>query len=182
MNFTNTDTQGIDTVIEKIKDNLYEALGLVWTGEIDAYGRVYKNVDSSNRVKPERYAGNGDYKEVFLNDKIAAAFFFLTNDRETTDDEMVFVSPTKIVFMVHLGRVYPSKTGREDELAHADVMDIVREHTYQNFEITGLQKGLRQVFQGLDISQMKYADIHPYHCFSVDIDLQYHLTKKCNFT
>lgn len=180
MNYINADTEGIDTVIESIKDDLYAALGLVWSGEIDAHGRVYKNVDSSNRVKPERYVSNGDYREVFLSDKIAAAFFFLTSDRDTSTDEMVFVSPTKIVFMLNLNKIYPSKVGRADELARADALDIIREYTFQNFDITGIQKGLRQVFAGLDISQMKYSDMQPYHCFSVDVDLQYHLTKKCN--
>lgn len=180
MNYTNADTQGIDAVIEGIKDDLYDALALVWSGEIDAHGRIYKNVDSQNRVKPERYVAKGDYREVFLSDKIAGAFFFLTSDRDTSTDEMVFISPTKIVFMLNLSKIYPIKTGREDELARTDAMDIVRDNTYQKFDITGIQKGLRQVFVGLDISQMKYADIHPYHCFSIEIDLQYHLTKKCN--
>lgn len=180
MNYVNTDTQGIDTVIERLKDYFYDALSIVWSGEINAYGRIYKNVDSMNRVKPERYVAKGDYREVFLSDKIAAAFFFLTSDRDTSTDEMTFVSPTKIVFMVNLEKIYPSAAGREDELARVDASDIIREYTYQNHDITAIQKGLTQVFAGLDISQMKYSDIQPYHCFAVEVDLQYSLTKKCS--
>lgn len=179
MNNKNTDPIGIDEVIEKVKNDIYDNLVDLWGGEIDAYGRVYKNINSSNQFKPEAFYGEGEYKEVFLNDEVSCTFFFLEGDKDTTEDEILFVSDVKVIFMVNLKEIYPNNKGREDERARAVAVDVLRDFTFHGYTIKGIQKGLKNVFLGLDISQMKYQDIQPYHCFSIEIDLEYYLTKIC---
>lgn len=183
MNNVTTSTIGIDTVIQSIQTTLYEQLTSEWCDNIDAYGRVYRNVHRTdanpNTIVPEWYIGNNEYKDVYYSDEFACVYTFIDDQNHTTNDEMVFSSNVKCVFMVDLSRIYLTEVGRADMKAQNDVIEVLRNNAFNRFTVTGITKGIRNVFQGFEQDGIKFTDTHPYHCFSIDIELFYYLTDKC---
>ena len=82
--------------------------------------------------------------------------------------------------MVDLKEILPTETDRADSIAQRDVVGILRQLSFGKFEITGIEKGLRNVLRGLDFSGVHFEDLHPKHCFSVNIKLSYYLDDECN--
>ena len=46
---------GIDQTVQSIQLDLYRELKNVWSGDIDGYGRVYKNIENSTDDIPKYY-------------------------------------------------------------------------------------------------------------------------------
>ena len=55
MNNLRINTIGIDVSIQEIQKSLYKYLSQRWDGEIEGYGRVYKNKNSEGDFIPEWY-------------------------------------------------------------------------------------------------------------------------------
>lgn len=62
---------GIDKRILRIQNKLDE---LDW-GNIDVYGKLYINQKNGERIA-EAYVGNGEYSEIFVDDRKTAVFGF----------------------------------------------------------------------------------------------------------
>lgn len=180
MNNTITTTVGIDTVIQSIQTELYDSLVIDWVDSIDAYGRVYKNINADNETTPQWYKGSDEYKDVYYNDSYACNYIFIDDDNHNTEDEVVFTTNVKVVFMVDLSRILPLEQGRADMVAQNKVVELLRENALGRFTVTGITKGLRNVFSGFKTDSIRFSDIHPFHCFSVNISLNYYLTEKCD--
>ena len=180
MNNTITNPQGIDFTIQRIQEDLYNELILKWVDDIDGYGRIYKNINATNNtITPQWYLGNKEYKNVYYRDEFSGSFMFIDSDRHTTKDEVFFETKVKVVFMLDLNRILPNETDRADAIAQNDAVEILRNIAFGKFNITGITKGIKNVFNGFTTDSIKFTDIQPYHCFSVDIDLTYYLTDKC---
>ncbi len=179
MNYLKASVIGLDAVIQRIQTELYDTLKVEWLDSIDAYGRIYKNTDKEGNFIPEFYVGGGEYKSSYYNDEKACTFFFIEDDTHPTEDELVFVAPVKCVFMVNLAKLFPTSTDRDDLEAQRDVMSILRNKSFEEFQITGIEKGLSNIFTGLETKGIKFSDIHPYNSFSINIDLSYYITDKC---
>lgn len=178
MNFTTTTTVGIDTVINSIQTDIYDALIERWLDDIDGYGRVYKT-DTGNGVVPRYYISSNDYKDVYYDDSRSGQFFFLTDEDSTTEDGgETYQNNAKVVFMVNLTKIIGD--GRQDELARRDAVEILREYSFNKFTITGIETGVKNVFRGLDSEKVNKADINPLHTFAVKIKLNYYITDKCD--
>jgi hypothetical protein len=179
MNNTIETTSGIDTVIQSIQISMYKHLADIWNCNIDGYGRVYRNTDEKGKVMPEWYFNYNEYKDVMYNDSFACSFMFIDDETHNTDDEIVFNTGVKIVFMVDLSRILESKTYREDAKVQSDVIEFLRNNSFSRFTIKSLEKGVSNVFRGFDTSSIKFSDLHPYHCFSVNVDLSYYIEDSC---
>ena len=182
---------GIDETIQSIQVDLYNQLALVWNGDIEGYGRVEKNPENvgteipsyyqtSKIVIPEWYNSlKKDYEEVYYNDNKSCVFCFLTADTDDTTDSIVYNSKVKVVFMVDLSKIYPSDTERLTSKAHRDAIEILRNWSFNKFEIKGIERRIEIIFREYTTDKIKFNDMHPLHCFAVKIDLQYYLTDKC---
>ncbi len=191
MNNLLTSPIGIDATIQKIQVDLYEQLGLVWSGDIDGYGRVEKNpvntgeeiptyYQTSKIVIPEWYDSSiKDYKEVYYDDTKSCVFCFLKGDLDTTVDSVVYTSRVKTVFMVDLSKIYPNDTERVSEKAHRDAVEILRNWDFQKYTITGIENRIEIIFREYTTDKIKFNDMHPLHCFAITMDLEYYLTDKC---
>lgn len=192
MNNTLTSPIGIDEAIQDFQTDLYAELGSVWSGNIAGYGKVYKNRHATREEIPEWYrsskiyfpewynAEKKDYENVYYDDNYGAVFCFLIDDRDTTNDSVVYTSTVKIVFMVDLEKIYPDDEERVDEKAHRDVIEICRNFSYRAFRVTGIQRGIETIFTGYTTGEIKFDDTHPLHCFAVVTELEYFLTDKCD--
>jgi hypothetical protein len=179
MNNTITTTVGIDTVIQTIQTDLYNNLILKWVDDIDGYGRVYKNTNEHNKIVPEWYIGNNEYKDSFYNDQFSCNYMFSDNDKHTTEDGILFNADVKCIFMVDLSRILTTYTSRADVKAQKDVVEILRKSSLVG-KIKEIEKGVRNVFRDFDIESLNFTDTHPYHCFSVNIELAYYMEEDCN--
>lgn len=177
MNFTTTSTVGIDTIIKSIQEDLYNALIDVWVDDIDGYGRVYRT-ETDNKVVARYYISENDYKDVYYNDNKSGQFFFITSSDSKTDDEFVFQNEIKVVFMINLNKTVGS--GRRDEQARLDVVRVLRDNSFNRYEITGIETGVKNVFIGFDSEKVKNADINPLHTFCVKIKARYYINNKCD--
>jgi hypothetical protein len=172
MNYKLDSTVSIDTVIQSIQTDLYTSLGLIWPGELNGYGRVHKNGG-----KAEWYSGEGEYEGVYFDDNFSGNFFFIDEDQHSTEDEFVFKSDVKCVFMVNLNDILPNSTLRQDLKAQEDVIKILRDIAAKRYTITGVDKDLKSIFRDLDTSAITFENIHPSHSFAVNIKLSYYLSE-----
>ena len=181
MNNIRTSVVGIDKNIQDIQTSVYELLGNVWSGDVEGYGRVYKNEEGDGYL-PEWYnSSNSDYEDVYYNDSKSCVFCFLVSDNDATTDELVFTSNVKCVFMVDLSKIYENNSLRKDSEAQRDATQALRDSDFNSFSITQVQRGIDNVFSGYITEKVKSnIDIQPLHCFSVNFNLQYYLTDKCN--
>lgn len=172
---------GIDADLQQLQTDVYNSLKSTWVDKLEGYGRIYKDVDSdSGTLKPFWFVDGKDYKEVYYDDNSSGNFFFIDGDNHTSEDGFVFEAAVKCVFMVNLNEILSSETDRADAKAQRDVIHLLRELSIGKFEITGIEKGLSNVFSGLDFSGVHFSDIHPKHCFSVNINLWYYLDQECD--
>jgi len=174
-NNTLTAPVGEDVTVQKVQNYLYGKLATagLWSGTITGYGRAYKN-KTEDAEKLEWYnATESDYQDVYYDDNSDAVFFFLMGDSDDSEDGYVFKSAAKIVFMVDLSKIITGSE-RMDAKAHLDVMDILRD-LRGKVNITGIEKGIEQVFSGIDTEGIKFNDIQPTHCFAIKVDLFYRL-------
>lgn len=179
-NNTLTEPIGIDVEIQGVQKNLYANLVGLWSGDISAYGRIYKN-QSDKGLIPEWYnSSKKDYEEVYYDDKKSCVFCFLVGDNDTTEDELLFITNVKIVFMLDLSKVYPSETERQDAKVQRDVVNFLRDYNFQRYKITDIERGIDTIFNDYETSGIKFNDIQPFHSFSVNLTLSYELTEKCN--
>ena len=169
----------IDSNIQSIQNMLYNTLINTWADNLDGYGRIYKNLDKNNKIQPEFYTGKGENLEVYHNDNRAGTFFFIDDDDHKTEDGEVFTTEVKIVFMVNLKKIFPTDEERSDVKAQKNVLNILQEISHLSFKIKNIQKGIKNIFRGLDHSQIKFEDISPNHCFAVLIDLSYYIDNEC---
>ena len=170
MNYNNYPQIGVDSKIYNIQNLLNENLGLQ---DVDFYGRVQKSITNDGKFVPEFHLNNSERKEVYYNDQIAKGgnVFFIDSDKHTVTQGGLFVSKIKIVFMLNLNLCYDLK----DYKADTEVQDICVKLIQKSkmLEITELEKGLKNVFNGFDISKIKFNDMNPYHIFSINGNLKY---------
>lgn len=169
---------GLDARIQKIQVALYSYLDQRWSGTLTGYGKAYLNETKKGGKKLEWYnASENDYQDVYFDDNSDATFFFIEGESDASEDEIVFVSNVKCVFMVNLPKIL-SDGGRQDAQAQRDAVEALRSIS-REFQITGLEKNIDTVFSGVDVDKIKFNNIQPLHCFAVLMTLNYYLTDKC---
>lgn len=175
MNHTRDNAVAIDSDIQKIQTDFYEALELRWPNKkLEGYGRVYKNGDI-----PEWYTDQKGYQDVFLDDNIDASFSFLSSEESATEDEYYFTNDVKVVVIVNLEKLFGSGEGRNDKMAERDAVELLRTISRKRYQITGTETGLDRIYSGYDISNITRDDLHPFHIFAVNMNLRYQIKDKC---
>lgn len=171
---------GIDHSIQRLQTSLFNFLSTRWSGELDAFGRAYRNIDKENDFILEWYSGlKKDYEDVYFNDSSSdAVFFFIDSKSDDTEDRVSYEANLKLVIMCDLSRIYPNETERMDEAAKRDVVEAIRNSG--SVTITGIEKDMDLIFSGVKTEKIKFNNIHPKLCFAVLLDLNYYLTDKCN--
>lgn len=177
MNHVITEGIGLDAVIKSIQEDLYPQLSQRWS-TIDMYGRAYRN-KTTDSEKLEWHTGSGDFTDVYFNDRVNGTVFFLEEDNHNTQDEVVFQTDVKVIAMLNLKELFGNTT-RKDAEAQRDLVDLLRNLSDSRYTVEGISKGVDAVFSGESRNQLRYMDMHPKHCFSVNISLTYYLNDKCS--
>lgn len=173
---------GIDTVINNINWLVYDEFG--WKSDdpyfpinYTAYHRALKNPRNGGLV-PEVYIANqnrfekGEYSEVLYDDTLDASSFFYVDDNQTpVDNGRLFSTTLSMVFQVNLNKVAENIKHRGDAEIHRIAVNAINKSLYGN--VSGLVTGISNVYSEFDQSQIQFTDMHPFHCFRVDIDVNY---------
>lgn len=171
MNYTINSPKGIDQTIQKIQTYLFDNLN--W-GDIEVYGRVYKNPSETKGLMLEAYIGNNEYKDVFTNDSKNANIFFIEDDVHTSTEGIKFTNKLKIVFMVNLKKAYPNILHRADMEAEMKAIELIRKKAGFSFE--KVEKGIKQCLGEYYTESVKLQDMHPYHIFSITGEITYQIS------
>lgn len=182
MLYTKTAPVGMDVPIQKLQVYLHEKLLTLWgigSADYAAYGRCYRNQKDDGYVA-EVYVGKEEYKEVYLDDRLAVTSFFgISGDTEV---DMANTASVHLVFWVNLAKIKPTLAHRGDEEARLDVQKLVR--NLYGFTLKEVSTGIERVLQEYagttqaeqaNLDSLKFRDMHPYHCFRLDFELLYNI-------
>ena len=171
---------GIDTVINNINNLVFNDLGWLSTGvdpvNYTAYHRALKNPRNGGII-PEAYeidtaTRTGEYTESLYDDRLDASSFFYVEDTQTPiDNGRLFNTTLSMVFQVDLSKVADNIAHRGDAEIHRVVVNAINKGYYG--QVSGLVTGIPNVYSEFDQSQITFTDMHPFHCFRVDIDISY---------
>ena len=165
---------GIDAAITKIQRALHSQLSVLWGNAYKCYGRCYRNRNDNGYIA-ENYEGDGEYKEVYLDDTAPAISFFGVSSNVDTSGVMN-VADIHLVFFVNLSKVKPTQSHRADEEVRIDVLKALGSFLF-GASVTGVELWLENVLREYPGSRrderLKAADMHPWHCFRVNMQVSY---------
>ena len=155
---------GIDLYILRLQRKI-EEMGWIDT---DVYGRLFINERDGRKVI-EAYLGNGEYREVFIDDTKNAVFGFIVEDTRKTYS--MIQCNVKLICSCRLDKIF--ETGEiTDEEALLTVLRTFRHN--QIIRVAGdIQTGLAKVFSDVNIEKLKYRNMYPYFNFSFTFSLNY---------
>lgn len=181
-NFNTYPAIGIDNKILIIQNALNSHLGFT---NVDFFGRVQKIVSKDLKsYTPEFYAEWPKRKEVYYDSKKAPGgnvFFIESESHSLKNNQSEAV--IKVVFMLNLEKLSVDGSNflqGKDYWPDSEIQEKCFRLLKRigAFEITGIEKGIENVFKGFDISKIKLNGMQPYHCFSINGILKY--TFNCN--
>jgi len=172
---------GIDKTINDINETVYNSLG--WTPEnnisYNAYSRALKNPRNGGIV-PEVYKVEdvttgipfGEYSEVLYDDNVnASSFFYVDDNVSAVDNGRLFTTTISMVFQLDLSVVANNILHRGDEEIHRKIVNAINDST--EGRVNAVITNIPSVYSEFDISQIEFTDMHPFHCFRVDIDVDF---------
>ena len=168
---------GIDIPVQDMQSDFYGLLtGRYKFKNVEGYGRLYRQERVEGFFPSWYNASTGNYEIVNFDTTKDVVFSFIDGEEHTTKDGFTFVAPLKIVFWFNLNAI--AENQYRDSEAQRIVSDILNREITTTFTYDRLQKGVRRVYSGFNVNDIKFSDKHPYHVFSLNINLTYQ-NKKC---
>lgn len=178
-----TNPAGIDWYIQQLQARIHTAL--LPTDAYMCYGRAYRNKTADGYIA-EVYAGDDRYQEVYLdNAKTLISFFGVSGPVKTgklaeVDIHLVFFANlTALALKDYKGNTI---SHRADEELHQKVLNIIGMSSFGLAPVsieTGVTDALREYPGSRREDRLIAADMHPYHCFRVNMTLLFDQNKIC---
>lgn len=158
-----------DLAIAKIQEQLFNNLVANGITNYESYERVYL-IDKV----PHLYVGNGNYKEVFFDDRFSLTSFFLVGEKKTLNNLDDFSVDLSIIFQVKLNEIYPNATHRMDTEFHSLVKRAL-ENCLVSIELIEIVTGIDNVYEGLTFENSQFLDdVSFFHLVRFNYTLNYH--------
>ena len=191
MLITRTNPVGIDFHIQKLQTKLHTVLinadhwNLADTTKYKAYGRCYRNKNDKGYIA-ENYESANEYKEVYWDDTLTAiSFFGISNNIVRTigsEADIHFVMFANLTTLALKDRTGATITHRADEELRQMVLKVIGKNAF-GFSVTGVDLWLENVLKEYPGSRrddrLKVVDMHPIHCFRINLKLSYNPNKIC---
>lgn len=172
MNYLKDNPKGVDAAIDRIQKVLYDQLTCRWTdSDLDGYGRVYRN-ESKDKVIPEYYHKNKEYKEVLLNDTRTGIFFFNTGNPQVNGSSAEV--DCEIIFSVNLYKIKGNET-RDDEEIRNDVFFALNKYANTFSKEIEIIKDLDRVYENFRGVSGFFIDMQEFHHFKFKGKLRYNI-------
>jgi hypothetical protein len=174
---------GIDWYIAALQTEIHDRLIEKWKLQdtlYKSYPRCYKN-KTDNGYIAETYIGGVNYQEVYYDPSIAVSSFFgITGN--TKRSGALATADVHLVFFADLKKIKPDIEHRADEEVRQDVTSLFAlslcEFSMLSCE-TGIENVLRDYPGSRRDERLKYIDMHPVHCFRINLKLIYNPNKIC---
>jgi hypothetical protein len=183
---------GIDWYIQELQTRLHDVLvsssflNIADQTKYKAYGRCYRDKKENGYIA-ENYEGASEYKELYWDDSLSMISFFGINNRPI-EKGIKNTADVHLVFFADLEKL-AIKNSDGDTIAHrADeelrgmVASIIGKFsngfTYQSTELW-LENVLREYAGSYRDERLKTVDMHPVHCFRINLKLIYNENKNC---
>lgn len=176
---------GIDWYIQQLQNKLHTELAADGWTNYESYGRCYRN-RTDNGYIAEVFTGGNEYKEVYWNDTLTAiSFFGISNNikrnlkNEADIHFIMFADLKKLALVNQAGNEI---THRADEEMRQQVTEIIGRYS-NGFTVIStelwLENVLREYAGSRRDDRLKYVDMHPVHCFRINLKLIYDSNKNC---
>lgn len=187
MNNLLTEPLGIDKDIQEIQIDLYDKLSSIWQGEIEGYGKIYRNPVNKGKDTPEAYATSKiitpewfnaltqDYENVYFNDNKSCVFCFLTSDTDSSENGFVFSNNCKVIFMSDLDKIYPNVAQRQDSKQEVQAIQILRDISYNKVDVVGIERRIENIFREFSSKEAKFDNMNKRNVFAINIKLTYYI-------
>lgn len=188
MNVTKTNPAGINWYVQKLQTKLHDTLigpnywNLTDAAQYKSYGLCYRNKTDDGYVA-ENYEADGEYREVYWSDELAAiSFFGISNNIKNGEADI------HLVFFANLQKLNLTDSAglpvghRADEELRIQVQKIIGLHSYGfNYISTELwlENVLREYPGSRRDNRLKTVDMHPIHCFRINLKLMFNPNKIC---
>jgi hypothetical protein len=118
---------------------------------------------------------------VYYDDSLKASCFFgITNPIEI---DTINRADIHLVFFVNLATLKPLSVQRADEEVRSEVVSVLDgglfHSTVTSVEM-GIEGSLREYRGSLRDDRLKFVDMHPVHCFRIDLEIEYENINNCN--
>jgi hypothetical protein len=187
MLITKTNPVGVDYHIQTLQNRMHDQLVSEWqlsdNTVYECYGRCDRNRKDSGYVA-EVFSGGTDYREVYWNDNLTALSFFGLSG--VVKKGVLSEADVHLVFFANLTKLalkdrdQNTITHRADEELRIQVERIVGKYgngfTYLSTELW-LENVLREYPSSREA--IKAFDMHPIHCFRINLKLSYNPNKNC---
>lgn len=172
MNYLKENPVGVDKPIKKIQEKLYEGLSAL--GDLNGYGRIYKN-KNKDRFVMEAYVGNGEYESVTGQDK--SNFFFYVDDIINFNDAPS--ASINVIFFLNLNDFFSENNYRMDEEIRQKVIKVLEKKPFILDKMVSGVDFVNNILKGyLNGKSIINGNIHPYHVFTVQGSVTYNY-KNC---
>lgn len=170
MNYLKSNTKGIDTIIKGLQSYLYDSITSYWDlNNFDGYGRVYKN-KRNEKVVPEYYKSNREYKEVLLSDKKDGIMFFVASDTTEVNGNSL-IQNCDILFTINLNKIGLNNE-RQDEEFRQKIIYFLNNYPRRQ-EITQIHTGLSNVYLDFNGVQEYFYDMQDFHHFKTTLNIRF---------
>jgi hypothetical protein len=191
MLITKTNPAGIDFYVQQLQTKLHTILidadhwNLADATKYECYGRCYRNKTKDGYIA-EVYTSANDYKEVYWNDTLTVlSFFGMSNNIQKGVQNQADVH---LVLFADLSKLALKDkddntiSHRADEELRLMVQNVIGKNSY-GFEFISIDLWLENVLREYPGSRrddrLKYVDMHPVHCFRINLKLTYNPNKIC---
>jgi len=171
--YTKENPIGIDIPIQNLQKYLYGKLCKIWgisEDEYTSYCRVYRNQTKDGYI-PEFYKGNNEYSESLPDDRVSALSFFSMTEKATNNMGAI-TQNVALIFSVNIEKLNKNVPHRADEEIRQDVIELVNSRLF-GFEFLSIETGIKNVFKEYKTEGIKFNDMHPYHCFRLNLKIKY---------
>lgn len=191
MLLSKTNPTGADWYIQQLQTKLHTRLigedcwNLSDPTKYKAYGRAYRNKNDNGYIA-ENYEGDGNYQEVYYDNSLAAISWFGMG--ESIRAGAMYEANVHLVFFTNLDILALRDADgnliahRADEEVRQSVLEIIGKGLY-GFTVEGIILGIDNVLREYPGSRrenrLNIADIHPGHCFRINLKLTYNPNKNC---
>jgi hypothetical protein len=193
MLITKTNPSGINFYVQKLQTMLHTRLLEEWgldTSKWKCYGLCYRNKKDNGYIAenfdPSAQAPN-DYKEVYWDDTFTVVSFFGLSNQPVSLGVMNEVN-VHLVFFANLTELaLEDKAGnviahRADEELRNSVLSVLGKSSF-GFSVESVELWLENVLKeypgNYRDEQLKVVDMHPKHCFRINLKLTYNPNKNC---
>jgi len=187
-----TNPVGIDYHIQQLQTKLHTVLinadhwDLADTTKYEAYGRCNRNKTDDGYIAEVFQSSGNEYKEIFWNDTLTAlSFFGISNNIKrgvNNEADVHFIMFANLNTLALVDRDGTTITHRADEELRQMVLKIIGKNAF-GFSVTSIDLWIENVLREYPGSRrdnrLKYVDMHPIHCFRINLKLIYNPNKIC---